>query len=134
LSGSRTFSAKTKSAELTGQMRRMIESGGLGFGNKVPSVRELARARRTSITTVIEAYRELEATDLVEARARSGYYVKFDQSRSSDLRAKRRAVRGPVGLQTYRDLMPELLAEGDRVGRVLRLGVASLQSNLLPAK
>jgi DNA-binding transcriptional MocR family regulator len=122
----------TKSADLAGQMRRMIETGALGFGEKLPSVRELARARRISITTVIEAYRELEATDLVEARARSGYYVKFDQSRSSDLRAKRRAPRGPVGLQTYRDLMPELLAEGDRVGRVLRLGVASCDSSLLP--
>jgi DNA-binding transcriptional MocR family regulator len=122
----------TKSAELAGQMRRMIETGDLGFGEKLASVRELARARRISITTVIEAYRELEATDLIEARARSGYYVTFDQSRSGDRRAQRRAARGPVGLQTYRDLMPELLAEGDRVGRVLRLGVASLQGSLLP--
>ena len=122
----------TKSAELSVQMRRMIESGSLGFGEKLPSVRELARARRISITTVIEAYRELEATDLIEARARSGYYVKFDQSRSSNIRAQRRAPRGPVGLQTYRDLMPELLAARDRDGRVLRLGVASLESSLLP--
>jgi DNA-binding transcriptional MocR family regulator len=90
----------------------MFETGGLGFGNKLPFFRELARARRISITTVIEAYRELEATDLVEARARSGYYVKFDQIAVKRLRAKRRAARGPVGLQTYRDLMPELLAEG----------------------
>src|SRR5690348_16414420 len=121
----------TKSAELSGEMRRMIETGSLGFGEKLPSVRELARSRRLSITTVVQAYRELEAIDLVEARARSGYYAKFDVSRSSNLIARRQRPRAPVGLQKYYDLMPELLAEGGQRARVLRLGVASLESSLL---
>src|SRR5579863_454836 len=119
-----------KFAALSGEMRRMIETGGLRFGEKLPSVRALARTRRLSITTVVEAYRELEAMDLVEARPRSGYYAKFDapQSRPPRLRIR----RAPMGLQTYHDLMPELLAEADQDGRLLRLGVASIGSSLLP--
>ena len=71
-----------KFAALSGEMRRMIETGGLRYGEKLPSVRMTARSRRLSMTTVVAAYRELEVFDLIEARPRSGYYVKFDASLS----------------------------------------------------
>ena len=101
-----------KFAALSGEMRRMIEAGSLRYGEKLPSVRMMARSRRLSMTTVITAYRELEAIDLIEARPRSGYYVKFDASLSQK---PRRALRVVLkGLDTYRDLMPELLAEADQ--------------------
>src|SRR5437879_5853946 len=101
-----------KFAALSGEMRRMIETGGLRYGEKLPSVRVIARSRRLSMTTVVAAYRELEAIDLIEARPRSGYYVKFN---TSLLRGPRRRLRfAPKGLETYRDLMPELLAEADQ--------------------
>jgi DNA-binding transcriptional MocR family regulator len=118
----------SKFAALSGEMRRMIETGGLRFGEKLPSVRALARARRLSITTVVEAYRELEASDLIEARPRSGYYVKLDAARSGVPR--RRVPSAPMGLRTYRDLMPELLSEADQSRRLLRLGVASIEGSL----
>ncbi len=119
-----------KFAALSSEMRRMIETGGLRYGEKLPSMRMIARSRRLSMTTVIAAYRELEAIDLIEARPRSGYYVKFDPSLS--LGPKRRVRLAPKGLKTYRDLMPDLLAETDQGSRVLRLGVASIESSLLP--
>jgi hypothetical protein len=56
---------------------------GSGFGNKLPSVREPARARRISITNVIEAYRELEAT----AGYRPLHIRGALQTRSGDLAA-----------------------------------------------
>jgi DNA-binding transcriptional MocR family regulator len=68
--------------------------------------------------------------DLIEARPRSGYYVKFDASLSRVPRPRLRFA--PKGLETYRDLMPELLAEADQGSRVLRLGVASIENSLLP--
>jgi len=120
----------SKFALLSGEMRLMIETGGLRFGEKLPSVRAFARARRLSITTVVEAYRELEAIDLVEARPRSGYYVKLDTTRSSVPRRRFRSA--PIGLRTYRDLMPELLSEADQSGRLLRLGMAAIDGSLLP--
>src|SRR6185437_12885239 len=71
-----------KFTALSGEIRRRIEAGELCYGEKLPSVRLTARARRLSMTTVVAAYRELEATDLIEARPRSGYYVKFAVSPS----------------------------------------------------
>jgi DNA-binding transcriptional MocR family regulator len=124
----------TKTAELSADLRQMIDTGTLSLGERLPSVRELARVRRLSVTTVVQAYRELEALDVVEARLRSGYYVKFDSRNAIRSTPRRRLTPAPAGLQDYYDLMPELLAEAGREGRVLRLGVASLEGDLLPQK
>ncbi|MCA6218027.1 PLP-dependent aminotransferase family protein [Ideonella sp. B7] len=52
-----------------------IRAGTLARGERIPSVRELARARGVSLATVVQAYRTLEDARLIEARARSGYFV-----------------------------------------------------------
>lgn len=52
-----------------------IRRGTLRRGERMPSVRELARSRGISIGTVIQAYRILEDAQLIEARPRSGYFV-----------------------------------------------------------
>src|SRR6266542_1582028 len=52
-----------------------IRAGTLMRGERIPSVRELARSRAVSIGTVLQAYRMLEDAHLIEARPRSGYFV-----------------------------------------------------------
>lgn len=52
-----------------------IRSGALARGDRVPSVREMARQRGVSMATVTQAYRWLEDARLIEARPRSGYFV-----------------------------------------------------------
>ena len=52
-----------------------IRAGTLARGERIPSVRELARRHRVSLGTVLQAYRMLEDSRLIEARARSGYFV-----------------------------------------------------------
>ena len=52
-----------------------IRSGTLVAGERVPSVREMARQEGVSLSTVIQAYRSLEDAHLIEARPRSGYFV-----------------------------------------------------------
>ena len=52
-----------------------IRSGVLARGERVPSVRELARQQGVSMSTVMLAYRSLEDARLIEARPRSGYFV-----------------------------------------------------------
>ncbi|HEX4241700.1 MAG TPA: PLP-dependent aminotransferase family protein [Steroidobacteraceae bacterium] len=54
----------------------MIRGGTLRAGEQLPSVRALCAARDVSPATVLRAYEALEAEGLVEARARSGYYVR----------------------------------------------------------
>jgi DNA-binding transcriptional MocR family regulator len=52
-----------------------IRAGTLMRGERIPSVRELARSRGVAIGTVQQAYRMLEDAHLIEARSRSGYFV-----------------------------------------------------------
>jgi DNA-binding transcriptional MocR family regulator len=52
-----------------------IRAGTLARGDRVPSVRELARRHGVSLGTVMQAYRMLEDSRLIEARTRSGYFV-----------------------------------------------------------
>jgi DNA-binding transcriptional MocR family regulator len=52
-----------------------IRAGTLARGERIPSVRELARRHRVSLGTVLQAYRMLEDSRLIEARPRSGYFV-----------------------------------------------------------
>ncbi len=54
----------------------MIRSGILPPGEKVPSVRVASRTYSVSPTTVFKAYYLLEDKGLIQARARSGYYVR----------------------------------------------------------
>ncbi|HWB27076.1 MAG TPA: PLP-dependent aminotransferase family protein [Chitinophagaceae bacterium] len=49
----------------------------LKTGDKLPSVRALSQEKGISISTAYKAYSELENMGLIEARPRSGYYVKY---------------------------------------------------------
>jgi DNA-binding transcriptional MocR family regulator len=52
-----------------------IRNGTLTSGERIPSVRELSRRHGVSLGTVVQAYRLLEDSRLIEARPRSGYFV-----------------------------------------------------------
>jgi DNA-binding transcriptional MocR family regulator len=69
--GSRTYKYERIAEDVT----RLIETGVLRPGDAIPSVRELSRQQGVSITTVLQAYYQLEARGLIEARERSGFYV-----------------------------------------------------------
>ncbi len=64
-------------------LTRMIEGGTFRPGERVPSVRALAKQQRVSITTVLGAYRLLEDRGFIEPRPQSGYYVMPAGSRGS---------------------------------------------------
>ncbi len=54
----------------------LIESGALASGEKLPSLRSMAGRMGLSISTVSQAYLELEAKGIIESRPRSGFYVR----------------------------------------------------------
>lgn len=58
------------------ELARQIQDGQLKPGDRLPSVRELKRQRGVSASTVFAAYYLLESQGYVEARNRSGYYVR----------------------------------------------------------
>ncbi|MEW7976501.1 MAG: PLP-dependent aminotransferase family protein [Candidatus Sedimenticola endophacoides] len=53
-----------------------IHNGIFKTGEKLPSVRGLARQQKVSVSTVLAAYGLLEDRGLVEVRPKSGYYVR----------------------------------------------------------
>jgi DNA-binding transcriptional MocR family regulator len=61
---------------VTQEIGDMIRNGSLTAGDQLPSVRALSQSRRVSPATVSKAYEALEASGLIEARPRSGYYVR----------------------------------------------------------
>lgn len=54
----------------------MIDSGRFNVGDKLPSLRGIAQKMGVSLATVTHAYMELEKKGIIEARPRSGYYVR----------------------------------------------------------
>ncbi|RBP35224.1 GntR family transcriptional regulator [Roseimicrobium gellanilyticum] len=57
-------------------VEQMIHSGTLRAGDKVPSVRRASEQHGVSVTTVVQAYLLLEDRGLIEARPKSGFYVR----------------------------------------------------------
>ncbi|MCJ0972771.1 GntR family transcriptional regulator MpaR [Pseudomonas sp. PS1] len=58
------------------EIAELIRSGVLKVGEKVPSVRHASRTYGVSPSTVFQAYYLLEDRGLIQARARSGYFVR----------------------------------------------------------
>jgi len=56
--------------------RGAIDSGVLAAGARMPSVRAMTRLHRVSLSTALQACRSLEGDGLLEARPRSGYFVR----------------------------------------------------------
>ncbi|MFB4368431.1 MULTISPECIES: GntR family transcriptional regulator MpaR [unclassified Pseudomonas] len=62
--------------KLADEIAALIRSGLLAPGEKVPSVRHASRTYGVSASTVFQAYYLLEDRGLIQARARSGYFVR----------------------------------------------------------
>ena len=66
--------------QIVARIEKQIKQNLLKTGDKLPSVRVLSRQQGISISTAYKAYAELENMGMIEARTKSGYYVKFSPS------------------------------------------------------
>lgn len=66
---------------IASSIEEQINMGVLKSGDKLPSVRILQKEYGVSISTVLQAYYNLEAKSLVESKPRSGYYVVFSKDK-----------------------------------------------------
>jgi DNA-binding transcriptional MocR family regulator len=73
---------------------RLISSGQLPVGTRLPTVRELSRDLGVSPTTVSEAWQSLAAVGAIDARGRQGTFVRLPTGPSSP-RRYRRVTEGP---------------------------------------
>lgn len=61
--------------QIVEQVRRAVEVGGLGPGDKLPTVRALAGELTIAPNTIVKAYNELQRMDLIESRPGVGTVV-----------------------------------------------------------
>jgi DNA-binding transcriptional MocR family regulator len=61
--------------QIRDRIRRLIQSGALQPGDRLPSIRSLAKSVGVNKLTVIEAYTVLEGDGSIEARQGAGYFV-----------------------------------------------------------
>ena len=114
---------------LAQRLRGQIQRGLLRAGERLPSLRRLGRDQRISLATAIEAYLQLEREGLIEARPRSGYYVRGARVPAPRAAAAHRRARAPQPIRN-----PALLGVLDVLGRsdVVPLHAATPALSLLP--
>jgi DNA-binding transcriptional MocR family regulator len=71
--------------QIAGGLEKMISDEILKIGDKLPSVRMFSDKYGVSMGTAFQAYYHLEAKGLIEARPKSGYYVRFNMRRMPGL-------------------------------------------------
>lgn len=109
-----------------------IENGTLQVGDKLDSVRMLSEKMDVSMSTVYNAYYELEAKGLIESRPRSGYYVKFvpkNQLKQPELKNHRTSIQEI----TNREIIDEFI-QTTVTDDFIDLSNAVPASELLPIK
>jgi DNA-binding transcriptional MocR family regulator len=120
--------------QVAAHVRTLIEQGTLKPGDRVPSVRRLSRQQGVSISTVMEAFRLLEDCKLVQARPRSGYYVRnkecprLDEPRTAKPQTRPALITtAQQAMQVLRDIRdPKLVPLGAAVPSMEHLPVQAL--------
>jgi DNA-binding transcriptional MocR family regulator len=108
---------------------RQIGNGVLREGERLPSVRDLSRGQEVSIATAVQAYVYLEQRGYLEARPRSGFYVRLPETKL----APPHRVAPPAKPTTLN--MSDVLAEAFRRAsdpRRVPLGAALPGPELMP--
>jgi DNA-binding transcriptional MocR family regulator len=115
--------------KLADDVAGLIADGVLRAGERLPSVRRLAQERRVSISTAVQAFRQLEMRGLVEARPQSGFFVRA-RAQALATPGGRATPEAPVTVDLNQRLI-EVLQANQRPG-VVPLGAALPAPALLP--
>lgn len=122
--------AATRYEQLAEELADAIRGGLLRAGDRLPSVRETCQRRGISPSTVFQAYGLLESRGLIEARPRSGFFVRALRRPARALlqTAEPRLEATPVAIS---ELVFELLGT-TRDADVVPLGSAFPAPHLFP--
>lgn len=119
-------------ATIAANVSELIEGGVLRTGDRIPSVRRASRQHRVSLGTAVQAYLELENRGLIEARPKSGFFVR---QRAHRLLDEPKVSRPPAGASAPES--PTLISRlfGATMKRdVVQLGPGVPGASLLPAQ
>jgi DNA-binding transcriptional MocR family regulator len=114
---------------LADELGKAIDRGALRAGDRLPSVRRLAQERSVSVSTVLEAYLQLENAGLIEVRPKSGHFVRRRGALIAEPRPPR--VCAKPSRVTVSDAFTEILA-AMRDPELVPLGCATIDASYLP--
>lgn len=112
-------------------IEQMIHDEVLRIGDKLPSVRVLSEEYGISMGTAFQAYYHLEGKGLIEARPKSGYYVRFNNKRFPGMLSikKPEPVINEVSTQEMIANVFSNITDRD----LINFSIAAPQMELLPA-
>jgi DNA-binding transcriptional MocR family regulator len=93
-------------------LRENIHAGLFVSGDKLPSIRQLVAEHSVSISTVQQAYHQLEMESLIEARPKSGYFVAHTTTQPI-LPITSRPAQRPIEVSQWQDVLEVLLTKED---------------------
>jgi DNA-binding transcriptional MocR family regulator len=119
-------------ARIAANVGELIEDGVLRTGDRIPSVRRASRQHRVSLATAVQAYLELENRGLIEARPKSGFFVRH---RPGQFLEEPKASRPLPGASVHET--PTLISrlfDATMIRDVVQLGPGVPSAKLLPAQ
>ena len=116
--------------KISQEISSAIRKGVYGVGEKMPSLRFVAQHYGVSLSTAIQTYQTLENQGYIEARSKSGYYVK---AWKTDYHAEPEPSKSSIKPATISIGQLALsLIEESRSKKLIKLGAAVPEQSLLP--
>jgi DNA-binding transcriptional MocR family regulator len=124
--------SKTLYLQVAGKIEKLIRSGTLRPGERIPSVRRACAQHGVSLTTIVQAYLTLENRGLIEARPKSGFFVR-SQLRDRVLEPITSRVGNSAALVGVGSLQTRIF-DASRMPEVVPFGAAYPGAENLPVK
>ena len=118
--------------DIANTLRSHIKKGLYPFGSRLPGVRLLSKQFGVSVSTIVQAEHALENSGLIEARPRSGYYVKQNPWLKPKLPTKSQPKLEPSPV-TGQEIVLQL-AHLSQQANFVQLGAAVPDSSFLPMR
>ncbi len=118
--------------QVAGGIEKMIDEDVLKIGDKLPSVRLLSEEYGISMGTAFQAYYHLEGKGLIEARPKSGYYVRFNNKRYPRLPQVMPSLQ-VSGEVSVKEMINSIYSDIASSHNVINLALAAPDISLLPA-
>ncbi|HEY3311637.1 MAG TPA: PLP-dependent aminotransferase family protein [Anaerolineales bacterium] len=118
--------------QIANNIMQLIEQGTFRPGQRIPSVRQMSKQQGASVSSVLQAYLQLENRGLIEARPQSGYYVRY--SGPGNLPEPEISAPGldPTNVNLH-DLVMMIMRDS-RNPHLIQLGAAMPNPQLLPTE
>lgn len=124
--------------QLARHIAEAIEAGMLRPGDRLPSVRHLSTQHRVSLSTALQTYRYLENCALVDARPKSGYFVRDNGAQPAaavaPAAAEDAARNGRNEFNSGNTIFEVMQLAGANAGCMVRLDIATGPAQVYPTR